>query len=598
MAKNVVELKLYNTMTKQKEIFKPKVEGKVGMYVCGVTVYDLSHIGHARCYIVFDVLYRWCDAAEVNRGLKCHRSYGGSIYLQHLGYEVNYVRNFTDVDDKSLIAEVLGAKYGLVQIIRKANQIGEDPLALSSRYSQEFLDDMVHLQCLLPTHQPRVSDHIEEIKDMITQFLYFGDFHALSNHTGSVQIINNGCAYPVDGDVYFSVDKLPSYGKLSGRKLEDNRAGERVAIDLRKRNPADFALWKVVTLMSFPIIIHIGITRTDLYWLQAAKPDEPCWDSPWGRGRPGWHIECSAMSAKYLSFSFDIHGGGNDLIFPHHENEIAQSCAACSESHVSYWVHNGHVTNNNEKMSKSLDNFFTIRETIQRYHPLALRHFLMSTHYYSPLNYSISQLEDASEEVFYIYQTLQDCKDALIPFQEESLKEASEPAGRKPKTNPAAQGCLDKLRKDFEAYMSDDLHTNDVLTSVLKDALKFINSSSTTIKKQKKPQLPLVHSLIELEKGVREVLNILGLLSELTYSEVLQQFKDKALKRADLQEDDVLKLIEERTMARKNKDFARSDKVREELMAKGIALMDVGQETVWRPCNPHRLEQAAQPRST
>ncbi|XP_028094612.1 cysteine--tRNA ligase, chloroplastic/mitochondrial isoform X3 [Camellia sinensis] len=324
----MAEFQLYNTMTKQKEIFKPKEAGKVGMYVCGVTAYDLSHIGHARAYVAFDVLFR---------------------YLQHLGYEVKYVRNFTDVDDK---------------IIRRANELGEDPLALSSRYCQEFIDDMVDLQCLPPTHQPRVSEHMDQIRDMIAQ------------------IIRNGCAYEVEGDVYFSVDKYPNYCQLSGRKLEDNRAGERVAVDSRKQNPADFALWK------------------------AAKPGEPSWDSPWGPGRPGWHIECSAMSAHYLTYSFDIHGGGMDLIFPHHENELAQSCAACSDSNVSYWVHNGFVTANDEKMSKSLGNFFTIREVTKLYHPLALRHFLMGTHYRSPVNYSISQIEIASEAVFYVYQDL------------------------------------------------------------------------------------------------------------------------------------------------------------------------------------------------
>ncbi|KAK4409622.1 Cysteine--tRNA ligase, chloroplastic/mitochondrial, partial [Sesamum angolense] len=326
MANKRPEFQVYNSMTKQKEIFKPIVEGKVGMYICGVTSYDLSHIGHARAYVAFDVLYR---------------------YLKYLGYEVVYVRNFTDVDDK---------------IIRRANEVGEDPKALSGRFCQEFLYDMADLQCLLPTHQPRVTDHMQQIKDMIAQ------------------IISNGCAYAVDGDVYFSVDNFPKYGLLSGRKLEDNRAGERVAVDDRKRNPADFALWK------------------------AAKPGEPLWDSPWGPGRPGWHIECSAMSAHYLTHAFDIHGGGMDLIFPHHENEIAQSCAACSKSKVNYWIHNGFVTANDEKMSKSLGNFFTIREVTKLYHPLALRHFLLGTHYRSPVNYSISQIEISSEAVFYIYQ--------------------------------------------------------------------------------------------------------------------------------------------------------------------------------------------------
>ncbi|KAI6686167.1 hypothetical protein NL676_032080 [Syzygium grande] len=232
------ELRVYNSMTQQKEVFRPAMEGKVGMYVCGVTSYDFSHLGHARAAVAFDVLYR---------------------YLLHLDYEVTYVRNFTDVDDK---------------IIRRANETGENPLDLSNRFCQEYLIDMADLQCLLPTHQPRVSDHMEQIKDMITQ------------------IINNDCAYVVAGDVFFAVDKISNYGCLSGQKLENHRAGERVAVDSRKRNPADFALWK------------------------AAKPGEPSWESPWGLGRPGWHIECSAMSAHYLSFKFDIHGGGIDLIFP------------------------------------------------------------------------------------------------------------------------------------------------------------------------------------------------------------------------------------------------------------------------------------------
>ncbi|KAL9664432.1 hypothetical protein QQ045_019832 [Rhodiola kirilowii] len=320
------EFRVYNSMTHEKEVFKPREPGKVGMYVCGVTAYDLSHLGHARAAVAFDVLYR---------------------YLLHLGYEVTYVRNFTDVDDK---------------IIRRANEIGENPMSLSNRYCDEYLTDMGHIQCLTPTHQPRVSEHIDQIKELITK------------------IIDNGCAYTVEGDVYFAVETFPEYGRLSGRKLEDNRAGERVAVDSRKRHPADFALWK------------------------AAKPGEPSWDSPWGPGRPGWHIECSAMSAHFLTYSFDIHGGGIDLIFPHHENELAQSCAACKECKVSYWMHNGHVTINDEKMSKSLGNFFTIREIIERYHPLSLRHFLMSAHYRSQINYSLSQLENASEAVFYIYQ--------------------------------------------------------------------------------------------------------------------------------------------------------------------------------------------------
>ncbi|KAL0424726.1 UNVERIFIED_CONTAM: Cysteine--tRNA ligase CPS1, chloroplastic/mitochondrial [Sesamum radiatum] len=481
MANKRPEFQVYNSMTKQKEIFKPIVEGKVGMYICGVTSYDLSHIGHARAYVAFDVLYR---------------------YLKYLGYEVVYVRNFTDVDDK---------------IIRRANEVGEDPKALSGRFCQEFLNDMADLQCLLPTHQPRVTDHMQQIKDMIAQ------------------IISNGCAYAVDGDVYFSVDNFPKYGLLSGRKLEDNRAGERVAVDDRKRNPADFALWK------------------------AAKPGEPLWDSPWGPGRPGWHIECSAMSAHYLTHAFDIHGGGMDLIFPHHENEIAQSCAACSKSKVNYWIHNGFVTANDEKMSKSLGNFFTIREVTKFYHPLALRHFLLGTHYRSPVNYSISQIEISSEAVFYIYQTLQDCEDAVSALKEESATNA------KVRVSPAGQECISKLHNEFEK------------------------------KQQKLQQLSTIKSLVDLRKQVREVLDVLGLLPSLSYAEVLQQLKDKALKRAGLTEAEILRAIEERMQARKNKEFSRSDQIRSDLAAKGIALMDVGKETVWRPCVPVQQEQTSTP---
>ncbi|ESR61679.1 hypothetical protein CICLE_v10014843mg [Citrus x clementina] len=503
-------LKIYNSMTQQKELFTPIVPGKVGMYICGVTAYDLSHLGHARAAVSFDLLYR---------------------YLEHLKYEVTYVRNFTDVDDK---------------IIRRANDLGENPLSLSNRYCQEYLVDMADLQCLPPTYQPRVSDHMGQIKDMITQ------------------IINNDCAYVVEGDVFFAVEKSPNYGRLSGQRLENNRAGERVAVDSRKRNPADFALWK------------------------AAKAGEPSWDSPWGPGRPGWHIECSAMSAHYLSSKFDIHGGGIDLIFPHHENEIAQSCAACQDSNVSYWMHNGHVTNNNEKMSKSLGNFFTIRQITERYHPLALRHFLISAHYRSPLNYSVLQLDSASDAVFYIYQTLQDCEVALSPFQEH---------GKTARINSAAEDCINKLRDEFHARMSDDLNTSHILTGAFQDALKFINSSLNMLKKKqpKQQQLSLIESLRKIENEVKEVLRILGLLPPGAYSEVLQQLKDKALKRAELMEEDVLRLIEERATARKNKDFSKSDQIRADLTRNGIALMDMGKETIWRPCVPVEQEQEAPP---
>ncbi|KAE8637532.1 hypothetical protein CSA_022906, partial [Cucumis sativus] len=682
------EFRVYNSMTQQKEVFTTKEPGKVGMYVCGITAYDFSHIGHARAAVNFDVLYR---------------------YLKHLGYEVTYVRNFTDVDDKgpqelgsmgkgtfetidlfiflvisvhTIIAKVLEERLKRLltsmvlesQIIRRANESGENPFALSDRFCQEYLSDMADLQCLSPTHQPRVSDHLEQIKDMITQCVgihtditpsgkwsVFDKMHlkdefwsypiqshlnVIQSYGGRIekklcgfpsaeivfkdpkqgnfaldmvilndlklQIIKNGYGYAVDGDVFFSVDKFPNYGQLSGQKLENHRAGERVAVDSRKNNPADFALWK------------------------AAKPGEPSWESPWGPGRPGWHIECSAMSAHYLTFKFDIHGGGIDLIFPHHENEVAQSCAACQESKISYWMHNGHVTNNNEKMSKSLGNFFTIRQITERYHPLVLRHFLISAHYRSPLNYTVSQLDSASDTVYYIYQvwdlfshsmanhlTLyisflnETCDYArlrrcFITTSRENLSDGLGKTGKKDPVSSAAEECIINLRSEFQTRMADDLNTAHILTGAFQEALKFINSTLTSLKKKqpKKQQLSMIQSLVNVKKELREVLDVLDcsphlltlkfisyfaslifallLLVVLTLQNtlVLQQLKDKALKRAGMVEDDILHLIEERTQARKDKNFGKSDNIRAKLSSLGIALMDVGRETIWRPCVP------------
>ncbi|KAK8966501.1 hypothetical protein KSP40_PGU014401 [Platanthera guangdongensis] len=417
------KLQIFNSMSKQKEVFKPIEEGKVSMYVCGVTPYDFSHIGHARAYVAFDVLHR---------------------YLKYLGYEVKYVRNFTDIDDK---------------IIRRANEKGENPLSLSNRFSEEFLYDMAELNCLPPTHEPRVSDSMDQIKDLITQ------------------IMENGHAYTIEGDVYFSVDTYPNYYCLSGRKPDDNRAGGggRVAVDSRKRNPADFALWK------------------------AAKPGEPSWESPWGPGRPGWHIECSAMSLHHLNHCFDIHGGGKDLIFPHHENEIAQSRAACPLSNVNFWMHNGFVNRDNQKMSKSDNNFFTIRD-IEKFHA----------------------------------------------------------------------ECL--------ASMSDDLHTTTVIDDLV-DLLKSINGALKKFKGKKTAAgINSISSCIE--KEVKDVLGALGLFSLLASSEVLQQLKDKALKRAGFVEEEIQQKIEERNLARKNKEYEKSDKIREELYLRGISLMDEPKGTI------------------
>ncbi|KAL6901860.1 hypothetical protein ACP4OV_004736 [Aristida adscensionis] len=523
-AKAPPPLELFNSMTKKKEPFEPRVEGKVAMYVCGVTPYDYSHVGHARAYVAFDVLYR---------------------YLKFLGYEVEYVRNFTDIDDK---------------IIRRANEAGETVTSLSSRFINEFLLDMAELQCLPPTNEPRVTDHIDHIIELITK------------------IMENEKAYTIDGDVYFSVDSYPEYLRLSGRKLDHNLAGVRVAVDTRKRNPADFALWK------------------------AAKEGEPFWESPWGRGRPGWHIECSAMSAHYLGHVFDIHGGGKDLIFPHHENELAQSRAAYPDSEVKCWMHNGFVNKDDQKMSKSDNNFFTIRDIIALYHPLALRFFLMRTHYRSDVNHSDNALEIASDRVYYIYQTLHDCEEVLAMYREEGIS-VPVPAEE--------QNLVDTHHSAFLEYMSDDLKTTDVLDGFM-DLLKAINSNLNDLKKlqqkleqqkkkqqqqkkqQQKQQPPQkqpedhIQALFALETETKNKLSILGLMPQSSLAEVLKQLKDKALKRAGLTEEQLEEQIQQRTAARKNKQFEVSDGIRKHLATLGIALMDEPTGTVWRPCEPER----------
>eukprot|EP00249_Psilotum_nudum_P012029 c23540_g1_i1 orf=41-1861(+) len=486
------EFYIYNTMSRKKEKFRPKVAGKVGMYVCGVTTYDFSHIGHARVYVAFDVLFR---------------------YLRHLGYEVKYVRNFTDVDDK---------------VIAKALELGEDPLKLSERFCKEFQHDMAALQCLPPTVEPRVTDHMDQIIKMIEQ------------------ILENGYGYVLeDGDVFFSVNKFLDYGCLSGRGLDENLALERIAVDLRKHNPADFALWK------------------------STKPGEPFWMSPWGPGRPGWHIECSAMSAEHLGHAFDIHGGGMDLIFPHHENEIAQSCAACKYSNVGYWVHNGFVTVNAEKMSKSLGNFFTIQEVFEMYHPFAVRLFLIGTHYRSPINYSKLQLEIASDRAYYIFQTLEDCEKCLANYDGKGI------------ASDESQACVSKLRSAFLSSMADDLHT-PVTLAALSEPLKTLNDLIHTPKgykdKYQKSSLTILHD------EMQNVLSILGLLPS-NIPEVLKELKTKSLKRAGLTMEELEFHIKARAAARSGRDYASADHIRENLAARGIALMDGPNGTTWKPCH-------------
>ena len=473
-------LVLYNTLTRQKEAFTPRPDqgNQVSMYVCGVTVYDYSHIGHARVYVAFDVLYR---------------------YLRHLGYDVTYVRNFTDVDDK---------------IIARAAVTGEDPLALSRRFIDEFHADMAALRCLPPAEEPLATDHIPAMLEAIQR------------------IIDHGHAYAVDGDVYFDVGSLPRYGQLSGRSQEDNRAGERVAVDDRKRGPADFALWK------------------------AAKPGEPTWDSPWGPGRPGWHIECSAMIGKLLGPVVDIHGGGRDLVFPHHENELAQARAAaapcgCGHDHgdgdgdgasefVRYWVHNGFVNVDAEKMSKSLGNFFTIRDVLGRYHPAALRWFLVGTQYRQGINYTQRALEESSDRVYYLYQAVVDAEEAVAASPEGPAAVAAAATGG----GGAAGG---EILREVHAALGDDLNT-PLAVAALSAPLKAVNDLVCT--KKGKKQADRVTLLASYLYALRSMLGLLGLWPE-DPRVALEELRQLALVRAGLTEAEVAAAIEERAVARR-----------------------------------------------
>lgn len=491
-----MSLKVYNTLTKSKEPFVPLISGQAGMYVCGPTVYDVCHMGHARASIVFDMIFR---------------------YLKYSGYHVTYVRNITDIDDK---------------IINKAKKEGVDFKVIADRYTKTFHDDMLDLGNLPPTFEPKASEHMEEIIIMIEK------------------LIDEGFAYEAEGDVYFSVGRCEDYGKLSGRKTEDLIAGARVEVGEKKSNPLDFALWKM------------------------SKPDEPWWDSPWGKGRPGWHIECSAMSGRYLGETFDIHGGGKDLVFPHHENEVAQSQCAHGKPFARYWIHNGFVTVNEEKMSKSLGNFFTIRDLLDRYHPEVIRLFLLSTHYRSPIDYSDQNLNEAEAALGRIYSTL----DAINTFL--TQRPENVPSGHSREGEGAEAEAEDKINTHTErlcAAMDDDFNTA-LATAAIFDTVRAING---WINSQ-----DFVRSVTTMEiiKSARDTLvgtgYLLGILQKdaRTFIDGLQQ---KRMKEHKLDPDEVDSLIAERWRARLNKDWKRSDEIRAQLSAMGVILKDGAERTSW-----------------
>ena len=457
-------LKVYNDLTNRKEEFIPIEPGKVRMYVCGMTVYDYCHLGHARFMVVFDVIAR---------------------YLRARGFDVTYVRNITDIDDK---------------IIKRANENGEHFGALTERFIQAMHEDTAALGVLTPNEEPRATAHIGEILSMVER------------------LIANGHAYQADnGDVYYAVNSFEGYGKLSGKSIEDLRAGARVDIGEQKRDPLDFALWK------------------------AAKPGEPAWDSPWGQGRPGWHIECSAMSTSCLGESFDIHGGGADLTFPHHENEIAQSEGATGKPFVKYWLHNGFVRVNEEKMSKSLGNFFTIREILERYSPEEVRYFILTSHYRSPLNYDDEHLENARGALTRFYTALRGL-------------------------GLAAPGGAEAFRARFDAAMDDDFNTPEAL-AVMFDLVREINR----VRVEDEPRAA------GLAAALREFGGVLGILGDDP-----EAYLRGGVEQAGLTDDRIDQLIERRLAARRNRDWGEADRIRDELKAQGILLEDGPEGTTWR----------------
>ena len=462
-------LKIYNNLPRQKEIFKPIAPGRVGMYVCGMTVYDYCHLGHARVMVVFDVVAR---------------------YLRYLNYDLTYVRNVTDIDDK---------------IIQRAREKGESFLDLTRHFIDAMHEDERALNVLPPDVEPRATQSMGAIIDMIQK------------------LMENGYAYiGSNGDLFYAVSKFSRYGRLSGKNIDELQAGERVEVDQAKRNPLDFVLWKM------------------------AKPGEPAWDSPWGPGRPGWHIECSAMSTSCLGSHFDIHGGGMDLQFPHHDNEIAQSEGASGEKFVNVWMHNGFVRVNEEKMSKSLKNFFTVREVMKRYRPEVIRLFILTSHYRSPLNYSEEQLDEANAALTRLYTALR----GVAPGAESAAGTA--------------------YRKRFEEAMDDDFNT-PVALSVLFDLAREINRHKGT---DERAAAGMAATLTDLG-------NILGLL-EADAEAFLTGGGASAGGDDSLSDDRIERLIEERLAARKNKDWETADRIRDELQAQGIVLEDAADTTKWR----------------
>jgi len=488
-------LRLYNTLSKKKEDFIPLTPGKVGIYTCGITAYDVCHVGHARSAVVFDVIAR---------------------YMRHQGFEVTYVKNFTDVDDK---------------IIVKANALGVTIAEVAERYIAEHDRDMDALGVERPTVAPRATENIDGMIELI---------HVL---------MDKGLAYVADGDVYYAVGQFKEYGKLSGRSLDDMQAGARIDINEKKRHPMDFALWK------------------------GSKEGEPWWDSPWGKGRPGWHIECSVMSRRFLGETFDIHGGGEDLVFPHHENEIAQSEGATGKPLAHYWIHNGFVRVNSEKMSKSLGNFSTIRDMLAGYHPEVLRLFMIQSHYRSPVDFSDDSLAEARLGMERFYGTLKAIKDHLSQAKDPSSVTVDHLSGK----DLEMMSGLSAMHEKFCEAMDDDFNTARALGYVF-DGVRLINGYLADAKKPLSAEMAFVVG--KAGAAMAEIGGILGLYRSDPDDYFEQDRLREAVKRG-LDVAEIERLVEERRSARASKDWKRADEIRQMLAEKKIVLKDAPERTLW-----------------
>lgn len=464
-------MRLYNTMTRTKEEFKPLKDKVVNMYVCGPTVYNYIHIGNARAFIVFDTVRR---------------------YLEYKGYTVNYVQNFTDIDDK---------------IINRAKEENTTEKEIAERFIEEYFKDADALGIKRATVHPRATEHIDDIIEFIKI------------------LIDKGYAYVVDGNVYFETAKFKDYGKLSHKNIDELMAGARVEIDEKKKNPLDFALWK------------------------AQKPGEPAWDSPWGKGRPGWHIECSVMSTKYLGKTLDIHAGGPDLIFPHHENEIAQSEAAYDQPFSKYWMHIGYLNVNNEKMSKSKGNFFTVRELTEKYDPEVLRLFMLMAHYRSPINFSLDLLDQAKSAYERLSNAVVNLKHLVNITKDRELSDEEKDLIVK----------FDEYKKQFEEAMDDDFNTADAI-SVLFEMAKTANANLNGNSSKK-----LVEYILEMFLKLSDVLGL--------------SYKNA---ETEIEDEEILRLIEERQKAKKEKNWKLADEIRDKLKERGIILEDTPEGVRWK----------------